>query len=68
MEGFRSTKYKIRINPLVYFFVKSPTGKSGYGKPTGRPDGSVRVGRSSDGREIKVHRDTKRKIHGYPVP
>jgi RHS repeat-associated protein len=31
-----------------------------------RPDGSVRIGKASDGRTIKVHQDTKGNIHGYP--
>lgn len=30
-------------------------------------DGSVRIGKSSDGRTIKVHQDLKGNIHGYPV-
>lgn len=34
---------------------------------TVRPDGSVRVGRASDGRRIKVHRGKHGYIHGYPV-
>ena len=37
------------------------------GRATGKKDGSVRVGQSSGGRNIKVHQDKKGKIHGYPV-
>ena len=32
-----------------------------------KPDGSVRIGKASDGRTIKVHQNTKGHIHGYPV-
>lgn len=28
----------------------------------------VRIGKSSDGKTVKVHQDGKGKIHGYPVP
>jgi len=34
---------------------------------TVKPDGSVRVGKSSDGRKVKVHQDKNGNIHGYPV-
>jgi hypothetical protein len=32
-----------------------------------RPDGSVRVGQGESGRKIRVHQDSKGKLHGYPV-
>lgn len=35
---------------------------------TVKPDGSVRVGKSADGRSIKVHQDKKGLIHGCPIP
>ncbi len=37
------------------------------GRPV-KPDGSVKVGNSSDGRNIKVHINGDGEIHGYPIP
>ena len=34
---------------------------------TVKPDGSVKIGQSSDGRTIKVHMDQRGHIHGYPI-
>ena len=30
-------------------------------------DGKIRIGQSSDGRTIRVHIDSKGRIHGYPI-
>jgi hypothetical protein len=32
-----------------------------------RPGGSVRVGKGESGRNIRVHQDSKGRLHGYPV-
>ena len=37
------------------------------GKDVPGRNGTVRIGTSSDGRTIKVHRDSRGNIHGYPI-